>query len=108
MNSIAKDYEVRIWYSAEDEGFIAQVIDMPGISAVGETRAEAAREVQTAIELALETYAEEGIHPPKAGSAAATTLGRIGGKVASRRKRAAARRNGLKGGRPPKRATIRR
>jgi predicted RNase H-like HicB family nuclease len=55
MKTDSNDYEVRIGYSPErgDECFIAQVLDMPGIMAHGNTREEAAREVQTALQLAL-------------------------------------------------------
>lgn len=61
-----RDYEIRIRYSAEkgDECFIAQVVEWPGIVAHGETREEAARQIQLALESALETAAESGIKPP--------------------------------------------
>jgi predicted RNase H-like HicB family nuclease len=61
-----RDYEIRIWYSAEkgDECFIAQVVEWPGIMAHGETREEAARQIQLALEGALEIAAERGIQPP--------------------------------------------
>jgi predicted RNase H-like HicB family nuclease len=61
-----RDYETRIWYSAEigDECFVAQVIEWPGIMAHGDTREEAARQVQLALEGALQVAAEKGIKPP--------------------------------------------
>ena len=61
-----RDYEIRIRYSAEkgDECYIAQVVDWPGIMAHGDTREEAARQIQLALEGALETAAESGIKPP--------------------------------------------
>jgi hypothetical protein len=48
MQPDPRDYEIRIWYSAEkgDECFIAQVVGWPGIMAHGETREEAARQIQ--------------------------------------------------------------
>ena len=60
-------YEIRIHYSAEkgDECFIAQVVEWPGLMAHGDTREEAARQIQVALEGALETAAESGIRPPK-------------------------------------------
>ena len=66
MRSDARDYEIRIWYSAEkgDECFVAQVVQWPGITAHGESREEAAREIQLALEGALELAAEQGIQPP--------------------------------------------
>ncbi len=59
-------YEIRIWYSAEkgDECFVAQVVEWPGIMAHGDTREEAARQIQLALEGALEVAAERGIKPP--------------------------------------------
>jgi predicted RNase H-like HicB family nuclease len=64
----ARDYEIRIWYSAEkgDECFIAQVVEWPGIMAHGDTREEAARQIQLALDGALEVAAERGIQPPAA------------------------------------------
>ena len=65
-----RDYEIRIRYSAEkgDECFIAQVVDWPAIMAHGETREDAARQIQLALEGAFETAAESGIKPPASGS----------------------------------------
>jgi predicted RNase H-like HicB family nuclease len=66
MQPDPRDYEIRIWYSAEkgDECFIAQVVEWPSIMAHGDTRVQAAREIQFALEGALETAAERGIKPP--------------------------------------------
>jgi len=66
MQPDPRDYEIRIWYSAEkgDECFIAQVVEWPEIMAHGATREEAARQIQLALEGALEVAAEEGIKPP--------------------------------------------
>ena len=66
MQPDPRDYESRIWYSAEkgDECFIAQVVEWPGIMAHGDTREEAARQIQLALEGALELAAETGIKPP--------------------------------------------
>jgi predicted RNase H-like HicB family nuclease len=67
----ARDCEIRIWYSAEkgDECFVAQVVEWPGIMAHGDTREEAARQIQIALDGALETAAESGIKPPAAAFA---------------------------------------
>ena len=66
MQPDPRDYEIRIWYSAEkgDECLIAQVVEWPGIMAHGDTREQAAREIQLALEGALEVAAEKGIKPP--------------------------------------------
>ena len=66
MQPDPRDYEIRIWYSAEkgDESFVAQVVEWPGIMAHGATREEAARQIQLVLEGALEVAAEEGTKPP--------------------------------------------
>ena len=47
-----------------NECFVAQVVEWPGIMAHGETREEAARQIQLALEGALQVAAERGIKPP--------------------------------------------
>jgi len=66
MQPDPREYEIRILYSAEkgDECFIAQVVEWPGIMAHGETREEAAHQIQLALKGALEVAAEQGIKPP--------------------------------------------
>ena len=66
MQPDPRDYEIRIWYSAEkgDECFVAQVVEWRGIMAHGDTREEAARQIQLALEGALEVATEQGIKPP--------------------------------------------
>jgi predicted RNase H-like HicB family nuclease len=63
MQPDSRNYEIRIWYSAAkgDECFIAQVVDWPGIMAHGDTREETARQIQLALEGALEVAAERGV-----------------------------------------------
>ena len=65
-NCVSRDYETRIWYSAEKSGecFIAQVVEWPGIMAHGATREEAAHEIQLALEGALKMAAKSGIKAP--------------------------------------------
>ena len=58
-------YPVEIFYSAEDEGYIANVPDLPYCSAFGETPEEALREVQAAIKLHLDVLKETGRSIPK-------------------------------------------
>ncbi|MGI8603601.1 MAG: type II toxin-antitoxin system HicB family antitoxin [Verrucomicrobiales bacterium] len=64
----AKDYEIRIWWSEEDDAFLAQVVDMPGLMTHGETPEDAARENYVALELALDCLREDGKTPPAPGS----------------------------------------
>ena len=65
MNYEARDYEVRIWWSARDEAFVAQCTEFAHISAVGDTREEAAREIQVALELVMEMAREENLTVPE-------------------------------------------
>jgi predicted RNase H-like HicB family nuclease len=104
MKADPRKYEVRIWYSPApgDECFVAQAPDLPGVMAHGETREEAAREIQAALQAALAVYAEAGEAAPVAKNHAAVVLGSKGGSATSRAKRLAARRNGIGGGRPRK------
>ncbi|MEI6262118.1 MAG: type II toxin-antitoxin system HicB family antitoxin [Deltaproteobacteria bacterium] len=50
-----KDYHINIFYSDEDQGYIADVPDLRACSAFGETPAEALTEVLTAKEIWLES-----------------------------------------------------
>jgi predicted RNase H-like HicB family nuclease len=58
-------YKIEIFYSAEDEGYIAVAPDLPGCSAFGETEEAALEEIKTAQKLWLETAQEEGIAIPE-------------------------------------------
>jgi predicted RNase H-like HicB family nuclease len=104
MKPTAKDYEVRIWYSdvPGDDCYVAQVNDMPGIMAHGDSREAAAKGIQEALRMALDSYAENKEEPPAPKNAAAASLGRIGGSSKSSKKSLAARLNGRRGGRPKK------
>ncbi len=53
-------YAIEIFYSKEDEGYIAVVPELSGCSAFGETEEKALKEVKIAIELWLKTAKKEG------------------------------------------------
>jgi len=55
-----KDYHINIFYSEEDEGYIADIPDLAMCSAFGHTPAEALAEVERAKQLWLETARAEG------------------------------------------------
>lgn len=57
-------YTIRMFWSDEDEAFIAVVPDLPGCSSCGDTREECAREVEDAIEAWLEANANMGRPAP--------------------------------------------
>lgn len=58
-------YSMNTIWSNEDNGFIATVKEFPGLSAFGETRAEAIREAELALKGFLKVYAEEGGELPR-------------------------------------------
>lgn len=53
------DYHINIFYSEEDEGYIADIPDLEMCSAFGETPAEALAKVETAKRLWLEAARTE-------------------------------------------------
>ncbi len=53
-------YAIEIFYSEEDEGYIAIVPELPGCSAFGETEEKALSEVKIAMRLWLTTAREIG------------------------------------------------
>ncbi len=62
-----KDYHINIFYSEEDEGYIADIPDLKYCSAFGDTPEEALKELQIAKAAWLEAARAEGIPipPPK-------------------------------------------
>lgn len=58
-------YTFSIFWSEEDEAFIAICPDFPGVSAFGDTEEQALSEAKIALKLAIETYREEGWELPK-------------------------------------------
>lgn len=54
-----KDYHINVFYSEEDEGYIADIPDLKYCSAFGETPEEAVREVLIAKAAWLETAKAE-------------------------------------------------
>jgi predicted RNase H-like HicB family nuclease len=64
-----KDYHINVFFSDDDEGWIADIPDLKYCSAFGETPEEALREVQTAKALWLEVARREGkpVPPPRYG-----------------------------------------
>ena len=58
-------YAIEIFYSEDDEGYIALVPELRGCSAFGETEEVALKEVKTAMELWLETAKKDGKYIPQ-------------------------------------------
>lgn len=55
-----RDYHINLFWSEEDAQWIADIPDLKGCSASGDTPEEAAREIQIAKELWLESAREHG------------------------------------------------
>lgn len=62
---MSNKYTIQIFWSLEDEAFVAVCQEFPGLSAFGETREEALKEAQIALDLMIETYREKGIRLPE-------------------------------------------
>ena len=58
-------YAIEIFYSEEDEGYIAVVPELPGCSAFGDSEESALEEVKLAMDLWLQTAKIEGREIPK-------------------------------------------
>ena len=59
-------YEVIIYWSSQDDAFVAEVPELPGCASDGRTDAEALRNVQTVIAEWIETAKELGRPIPEA------------------------------------------
>lgn len=59
-----KDYHINIFYSDEDEGYIADIPDLKGCSAFGDTPEDALKEVLRARTAWIEAAIAEGISVP--------------------------------------------
>jgi predicted RNase H-like HicB family nuclease len=58
-------YHINIFYSEQDDGWIADIPDLEHCSAFGETPEEALREVETAVQVWLEAAKAEGKSVPE-------------------------------------------
>ena len=59
-----KDYHINIFYSEEDEGYIADIPDLKACSAFGRTPEEALKELQIAKAAWIDAARSEGIAVP--------------------------------------------
>ena len=59
-------YQILVAWSPEDESYVAQVPDLPGCMAHGDSEAKALEEAREAIQLYLDVLAESGGTIPEA------------------------------------------
>lgn len=58
-------YEIVIWWSKEDGCYLAEVPELPGCMADGETLAEVTKEIEESMKLWIEVNKERGIAIPE-------------------------------------------
>ena len=58
-------YEIIMWWSADDDAFIAEVPELPGCNAHGPTYEDAIREVQVVMDAWIEIANEQGESIPE-------------------------------------------
>ncbi len=66
MTGDVPPYGAKVYWSEEDACYVAVCPELPELSGLGESREEATAELSTVLELAMETFAEEGQAPPPA------------------------------------------
>ncbi len=65
LEMMMNKYEIKIYWSREDDCFIAEVPELDGCMAHGGTREEALRQADTAIQLWIQTAKEFGDDIPE-------------------------------------------
>lgn len=58
-------YPIHIFWSEEDDCFVAIIPDFPNLSAFGETHEEAIYDAKQVLQMALESLERDGISPPQ-------------------------------------------
>ena len=58
-------YRIEVFWSAEDEGYIAHLLEFPTLSAFGRSEEHAVRELKRATVAWLKALAAEGKEPPE-------------------------------------------
>ncbi len=58
-------YSINLRWSEEDKGYVAEVPELPGVSAVGETPEEAVTEVKDAAAACIESLKEDRLPVPE-------------------------------------------
>ena len=65
--SVLDRFSTTVFFDPESSGYIAVCDEIPGVSAFGVTRADALREFETVLEMAVDAYRAEGwpLPPPQ-------------------------------------------
>jgi antitoxin HicB len=58
--SVLNEFSTTVYFDPDSAGYVAVCEEIPGVSAVGATRAEALNEFAVVLEMAVETYRDEG------------------------------------------------
>jgi predicted HicB family RNase H-like nuclease len=58
-------YRIEVFYSDEDGGYIAHLLEFPSLSAFGSTEEQAVRELKRATKAWLKALADDGKAPPE-------------------------------------------
>jgi predicted RNase H-like HicB family nuclease len=59
-------YEILLYWSNDDKSFLAEVPELPGCMAHGDTQESALKNIQDAIDLWIDTAHETGVNVPQA------------------------------------------
>lgn len=59
------NYEMILWWSAEDEAYVVDVPELPGCMAHGATRQAAIKNAEDAIKLWIKTAMDDGLEIPE-------------------------------------------
>ena len=62
--SMLDRFSTTVFFDPESSGYIAVCEEIPGVSAFGVTRADAQREFETVLDIAIDAYRAEGWSPP--------------------------------------------
>jgi predicted HicB family RNase H-like nuclease len=65
MSKPMPQYRIEVFYSEEDGGYIAHLLEFPSLSAFGHTEERAIRELKLATNAWLKVLADEGKEPPE-------------------------------------------
>jgi antitoxin HicB len=58
--SVLDQFSTTVFFDPESAGYVAVCDEIPGVSAFGATRADALREFETVLDMAVDTYRTEG------------------------------------------------